>query len=140
MTIATKALEGAVLFQDDFNGDTLDLTKWSVNIRPIGGPLGRTQTFFEPELSDGIARFRFDTYNPESPGALFRGSEILTLNEFRLVDALVFEARLRFNTPFPEGLVAAFFTFGRDDVTLGFDEIDVEILGNLIDDINRLPK
>jgi len=132
-----------ILFQDDFNGTSLDTTEWFERPRPVNAPIGRTQTGSSPVIADGIARLQFDTYNPNAPGRLFSGTELLSLTKYSLdtpgIQGLEFETRMRIGTPLPNGLVVGFFTFGRDGFTSagdggtgGFDEIDIEIVSNLI--------
>ena len=134
-----------VLFQDDFNGTSLNTAEWFERPRPVSNPLGRTQTGSSPIIDGGVARLQFDTYNPNAPGMLFSGTEILSLTKYSLdapgVQGLEFETSMRVDPSLPNGLVAAFFTFGRDGFTSagdggvgGFDEIDFEILSNLINE------
>lgn len=133
-----------VLFQDDFDGSSLD-SEWFMRPRPVSNPLGRTQTGSSPIIAGGMARLQFDTYNADAPGTLFRGTEILTLEKYSLdtagIQGLEFKTSMRVDPSLPNGLIAGFFTFGRDGFNRsgdggvgGFDEIDIEILSNLINE------
>ena len=143
LLLPTTAL-AQVLFQDDFDGSSLD-SEWFTKPRPVTSPLGRTQTGPSPIIAGGIARLQFDTYNADAPGTLFLGTEILTLEKYSLdadgVQGLEFETSMRIDPSLPNGLVVGFFTFGRDGFNRtgdggvgGFDEIDIEILSNLINE------
>ena len=72
------AAHAAVLFQDDFSGSTLDGSKWSLGT----WTLGRTGLGNAPVVAGGIASLQFDTYNPDSPGTQFRGTEIYSNQSF----------------------------------------------------------
>lgn len=132
-TQPATAAAPAVLFREDFNGSSLDTAKWTVGT----WMLGRTQLGNVPELSAGIARLKFDTFNPASPARSFRGTEIGTKAEFEVGSGIEFEARVRVNA-LPSGLVTSFFTYVfRTAGTMTFsDEIDFEFLST---QINRSP-
>ena len=136
VAVVPNDILGAILFEDHFDGSPLN-GEWSVSERAASTPLGRTQTDFIPEVTNGTARFRFDTYNHHAPGALFRGTEIATRTKFAVSDGLTVQTRLRIDTPLPGGLVFGFFLFGRHGYdeqgggTGTFDEIDFEVLSNL---------
>ena len=129
LILSPDTLLGAViLFEDHFDQPVLN-TEWSVNQQSVNSPLGLTQTYFSPEITnEGTARFRFDTYNPDAPGALFRGTEIATQTQFAVGDGLTFEVRWRASTPLPEGLVLGFSTFGQGN---GVDRIDFDVLSKV---------
>lgn len=116
-----------VLFRDDFNGSALDTRRWMVGT----WNLGRTRFGHTPAVSGGLARLRVDTYNPAAPGQLFKGTEILTRQNFPLGQngqGLEYTARLRM-VPMPGGFVGAFYAYNTDARGLS-DEIDFELLSN----------
>ena len=129
LTMFTGIISSAgILFQDDFNGNTLDNSKWDTGVNTIG----RTQFGSTPIISNGVATLTFDTHNPDNPGDTFKGTEIKTRTEFNRNTGVDLEARLRVNQQISNGLVAAFFTFGFDDTAKVSDEIDFEFLSNWI--------
>jgi beta-glucanase (GH16 family) len=114
----------ADLLRDDFNGASLDFGNWSTGT----WQLGRTQLGFTPAVTGGMAQLRHDTYNPANPGGTFKGTEILSNQNFSRGSGLEYEARVRTNAV-PSGLVTSFFTYN----TVGgspplADEIDWEFL------------
>ena len=128
VTLAGTA-SGEVLFRDDFNGTGLDTTKWALGT----WTLGRTDLGNAPVVSGGIARLRFDTFNPADPGGSFLGTEILSRAVFDRGQGIEFEARVRVN-PLPNGLVTSFFTYvWRQSSGITYsDEIDFEFLSKQI--------
>jgi hypothetical protein len=130
LSAITGAVHAGEIFRDDFNGSTLDSTKWSIGT----WWLGRTQLGFTPTVSGGIAQLRLDKYNPSNPGGSFKGSEIWTKSQFsRGTNGLELEARVRVNA-LPDGLVTSFFTYAARTVgsnTLA-DEIDFEHISKAV--------
>src|SRR5436309_8629643 len=94
------AVRAADLLRDDFDAASLNTTNWSIGT----WQLGRTQLGFTPALTGGMARLREDTYNPSNPGGTFKGTEILSNQNFTRGSGLEYEARVRVN-PLPSGLV-----------------------------------
>lgn len=123
-----SAIDGDVLFHDDFSGSSLDRCKWDVGTNTIG----RTQLGQSPDLAAGIATLKFNTYNSANAGNTFLGTEIKTICKFNRGTGLEFEADIRVPEPIANGLVVAFFSFGFDDNTDLTDEIDFELLTNWI--------
>lgn len=126
------AADVSVLLRDDFDGTALDLSKWSLPSGP-GSFVGRTQfrpPGMEPEVAGGVARLRFDTFNPSAlvPGDSFFGTEIGTNQAFDRGTGLSFAARVRVVGPVPSGLVSSLFSFVTDGTVR--DEIDFELLSN----------
>jgi hypothetical protein len=126
----------AVVFSDDFNGASLDTTKWKLPTGP-GSFLGRTQLRppgQEPGVANGIVRLRLDTHNPSArvPGDSFFGTEIMTRQLFSRGTGLAFVARGRVvnlvDIPTPCGLVASVFTYKTDERVR--DEMTFEMLTN----------
>ena len=110
--------------RDDFSGSSLNTSVWDIGT----WWLGRTQLGFTPQVTNGMARLRLDTFNPSMPGSSFRGSEIWTRTQYtRGTDGLEMEARVRVNN-IPSGLVTSFFTYGaRTNFNPPLaDEIDFE--------------
>lgn len=103
-----------VLFREDFDGTTLDRTRWSV----ATWKLGQTRFGNTPLIADGVARLTFDTEG-------LKGTEIDTKTSFTLGTGLEFETRMKLN-PLPSGLVCAAFTYQAKNGSS--DEIDFEIL------------
>ncbi len=118
-----------VLFREDFNGTTLDPTKWSLGT----WLLGRTQLGNSPVVTAGMARLKFDTFNPANPGGSFLGTEIGTKAAFSCGTGIELEARVRVNS-LPSGLVTSFFTYvWRETGGIRYsDEIDFEFLSKQI--------
>jgi hypothetical protein len=123
-----------VLLRDDFDGSSLDTSKWFV---PTGDGtfFGRTQ--IRPPsvpltVADGAIRLQLDTHNPSAlvPGDSFFGSEIDTLETFAVESGLSFFARVRFVDGVPGGLVSSLFSFVFLPAIPGHDEIDFELLSN----------
>src|SRR5206468_12394845 len=118
----------ADLLRDDFNGASLDFSNWSTGT----WQLGRTQLGFTPAVTGGIVQLRHDTYNPSNPGGTFKGTEILSNQNFTRGSGLEYEARVRSNAV-PSGLVTSFFTYntvaGSPPLA---DEIDWEFLSKEI--------
>ena len=88
------------LFYDDFNGTSLDLTKWEA-LTGAGSFLGRTQMRpTPPTLFNGVVRLRLDTYNPSAitPGDSFFGTDILTRQIFDRSKGLILEEVLGIRT------------------------------------------
>ena len=114
----------ADLLRDDFNGPSLDFGNWSTGT----WQLGRTQLGFTPAVTGGMVQLRHDTYNPANPGGTFKGTEILSNQNFTRGSGLEYEARVRTNAV-PSGLVSSFFTYntvaGSPPLA---DEIDWEFL------------
>jgi len=125
---------GQVLLHDEFDGSSLDTTRWFV---PTGDGtfLGRTQIRPPSEaltVSGGVIRLRLDTHNPTAlvPGDSFWGSEIDSVDSFSVEDGLSFWARVRLVAPVPGGLVGSLFSFVFLPGIPGRDEIDFELLTN----------
>ncbi len=123
-----------VLLRDDFDGSSLDTSKWFV---PTGDGtfFGRTQ--IRPPsvpltVADGVIRLQLDTYNPSAqvPGDSFFGSEIDTLESYAVESGLSFFARVRIVGGAPGGLVGSLFSFVFLPGIPGHDEIDFELLSN----------
>ena len=123
-----------LLFHDGFDEVSLDTDKWIVR---DNFTLARSEFRSDaPQLINGVARLRFDTFNPNAPGVTMLGAEILTRDDYSNTHGLSVEARIRVVDPIGRGLVAGFFGYVNDDPVLGvdqFDEIDVELLTNKID-------
>lgn len=126
VTVGQRAAGQQVLFFDDFSGSSLDMNLWKLPDPGPGSFLGRTQLRLSevPQLVNGVARLRLDTYNG---GSSFLGSEIMTRQIFERGGGLAFEARTRLVDP-PPGLVGSVFTYQYNAPVR--DEIDVELLSN----------
>jgi hypothetical protein len=125
-----RSAPAQVLFHDDFNGTSLDTTKWD---QPVGDAsyYGRTQQRppgDPPSVSGGVVHLELDTYNPTSqtPGDSFYGTEIFTKQTF--ARGLAFEARVRYAAPLVRGLDVGMFAYQLNGAVR--DEIDVELLSN----------
>src|SRR5262245_14432808 len=125
---------GGVLFEDSFDGPTLDQTKWGVGTWQLGRTqLGQKPTF-RSESGVTFARLPLSTYAPRSHGSLLLGTELFSKISFALPtdvsQGLQFEARVRLWSD-TAGLVASFFTWGAKTSPAGLvltDEIDFEDL------------
>lgn len=128
--VAVARSDGQEILRDDFNGSTLNTSTWQVMTHQVG----RSRFGNVPVVSSGFARLRHDTYNPQAPGGLFRGTELAS-NAFlsRGTVGIEMEARVRTNA-MPNGLVTSFFTYNyRVEGGTGFsDEADFEVLTNRV--------
>src|SRR5215813_6175353 len=90
---------GGVLFEDSFDGPTLDETKWGVGTWQLGRTqLGQEPTFYtEPTTGVTFARLPLSTYIFGS-GTLALGTELFSKTSFALPrsssQGLQFEARV----------------------------------------------
>ena len=134
LVFSSSDLSAAVTFWDDFDGNTLDLTRWSYQERDW--PIGQTWFRGAPTISDGIATFEHHTYNPFDPGNSCLGQEIYSNTAFVRGPGLQVEARVRIRSAIPNGLVASFFGYMDKAMPYGnpvwSDEIDFEFLSNQI--------
>ena len=131
LTAMTSSASAQVLLRDDFGGASLDEAKWTVGT----WKLGRTQLGPKPTVAGGMARLKFETFDPRHAGQSFVGTELDSKQLFALGPGqghgVEFEARVRVNRSAP-GLVASIFTYKARDIggqNLS-DEIDFEFLSN----------
>ncbi len=125
---------GNQLLFDDFNSGTLNSGVWSRYTRDFA-PLQRTRWGSNStNLNEGgtsFTRLTLDSYNPDSPGQLFLGTEIFTKTSYMVGNGLEAEARLRAPN-LPSGLIFAFFLINNrfdgpiSDANYRKDEIDFE--------------
>ncbi len=123
-----------VLFSDEFAGN-FDTSKWGLYTPPQ--QLQRALFGAEPidmtENGTTFTRLTLDSYNPDAPGQLFRGTEFYSYQSFAVGQGLEAEARLR-APGLPSGLVFAFFLINDryegspSPQTYRKDEIDYEFL------------
>ena len=130
----TSPGSASVTFWDDFNGDSLDQTKWDYQDR--NWPIGQTWFRGAPTISGGIATFEHHTYNPFDSGNSCLSQEIYSHNAFHRGPGLEIEARVRMRSPIASGLVASVFGYMDKAMPYGnpvwSDEIDFEFLSNQI--------
>ena len=146
----TNPPSGGPLLFDDFNSAALDSAVW--NRYRFPQQLQRTgfgnNGINLNENGTSFTRLTLDSYNPDAPGQLFRGTEIITKNSYRVGNGLEAEARVRAPN-LPSGLIGAFFLISDRYVSGGGslesryrkDEIDFEIITKQQDDFggrNRL--
>ena len=127
---------GSQLLFDDFSSGTLDPSVWD-HYTKDQFPLQRTgwggNGINLTEGGTSLTRLTLDSYNPDAPGKLFRGTEIYTRNSYLVGNGLEAEARLR-GPNLPSGLVFAFFLINNrfvgtpSEATYRKDEIDFEFL------------
>ena len=125
----------AVLFSDDFDAPNFDTATYGLYTNEQ--QLQRTQFGAAPtnqsEAGTTFTRLKLDSYNPDAPGQLFRGTELYTYRSFAVGQGLEAEARLR-APGLPPGLILAFFLindrYEGAPVAQNYrkDEIDFEIL------------
>src|SRR5262249_58978304 len=73
-----------VVFEDSFQGPTLDTTKWGVGTWQLGRTqLGQAPTF-HTEQGVTFARLPLSTYAPQAPGVLLWGTELFSKTSFAL--------------------------------------------------------
>ena len=116
-----------VLFQDNFDGTSIDPHTWAV----ARWNLGRTNFGLAPTVVDGVATLHLDTYAPTAPLG-FMGTEIWSLQQFNIGNGLEMSARVRTNA-LPDGIVSSFFADNfRSTPGGGIDnnEIDFEALSS----------
>lgn len=127
MSLAARRASGqTVLFRDDFNGSSLNRSNWMVGT----WDLGRTVFGNVPAVSGGVATLKIDTYNPQRPGSMFKGTEILTKRNFSRGAGIEYEARLRLRG-MPDGFISAFYTF-QNNSNGTLDEMDFEFLSKWV--------
>lgn len=135
LAVALPAVAGdEVLLRDDFDGPSLDTSKWFVPIGPESF-FGRTQIRPPSQalaVENGVIRLQLDTHNPDAlvSGDSFWGSEIDTIDAYEVASGLSFSARVRFASGVPGGLVGSLFSFVFLPAIPGHDEIDFELLSN----------
>ena len=146
---------GGQLLFDDFDAATLNSAVWDRYKNPqqlqrtLFGNNGQNLS----ENGTNFTRLTLDSYNPEAPGRLFRGTEIYTKTSYRVGNGLEAEARLRGVNPngenLPSGLIFAFFLIsdryvdgpGSFESRYRKNEIDFEFLTKQQEDFggrNRL--
>lgn len=137
-TVQDRTLQWTEVFRDDFDGSTLDMTKWKYpqwqfgNSKMMIADNGNTS----PVLSSGVASFKLETYNSEAVGYL-RGSFIHTVPEWTVGDGVEFECVCRNRTGTVKGVVNAFWldNWSRQNdpaINEPNHEIDVEMLMNFV--------
>ena len=134
-TPAPTASGQGVLFSDDFSSPNFDFGKWG----RLTGDAQLQRTLFggtptnRSENGTTFTRITLDSYNPDAPGQLFRGTDIYSFNSFAVGNGLEVEARLR-GPNLPPGVLFAFFLIGDryegapSRETYRKDEIDFEFL------------
>jgi len=131
----TAHAQNPTIFDDEFNGTSLDLSQWSV-YKP-GYFVERTEFGLAPAIrtdSDGTSYLRIplNTYDSDTAnsGTDLQGCEVQSLHNFNVGAGLEYEARIRSNN-LPPGLVLGFFPYGGEGVwtsTYKQTEIDYELL------------
>jgi hypothetical protein len=127
-------LSAAGTFWDDFDGSSLDLTKWGYQDR--NWPIGQTWFMGVPTIFGGIATFEHHTYNQYDPGNSCLGQEIYTHTAFSPGPGFGIEVRVRLRPPISSGLVSSVFGYTDktmpDGAPVWSDEIDFEFLSNQV--------
>ena len=128
---------GGQLLFDDFSSAALNSSVWDRYKFPQ--KLQRTgfgnNGINLNENGTSFTRLTLDSYNADAPGDLFRGTEIITKNSYRVGNGLEAEARVRAPN-LPSGLIAAFFLISDRYISGGGslesryrkDEIDFEFI------------
>jgi beta-glucanase (GH16 family) len=122
------------LFNDTFNGP-LSNAKWDYNhwkAKDNPSFYGRTQVRQSlPDAGDGVARLKFDTYNPrDEDHKTYLGAEMITRKSFgpaKKGAGIAFEVKAKFEDV-PKGLVGGIFPFSGNAAS--HNEIDWELLSN----------
>ncbi|MCI5158457.1 MAG: glycosyl hydrolase family protein [Candidatus Electrothrix sp. AUS1_2] len=120
-----------ILFYDDFNTETVDRDKWSMNF--WDGQLGRTtfRTLPFPEITNGNAVVTVESYNPEEglAGNYFYGADLKSLKLIPLKNGCTsIKIRAKMDTVMP-GIVGGIFLFAfRPGSNILHDEIDFEFV------------
>ena len=141
---------GGQLLFDDFNSSTLNSAVWDryKNPQQLQRTLFGNNGTNLSENGTSFTRLTLDSYNPDAPGRLFRGTEIFTKNSYLVGNGLEAEARLR-GPNLPSGLIFAFFLIndryidgsGSFESRYRKNEIDFEFLTKQQEDFggrNRL--
>ena len=135
------------LFSDEFDGVSLDGSKWHLPAwTPDGATfLGRTQLRVSqtvplplPTVANGVVRLALSTYNPTAPvpGDSFYGSEIISNPAFSIGNGIVIEVRARLVSPIPGGIVGGIFGYNAPTTAGGpHDEVDFEFLSNRLNQV-----
>lgn len=144
LAIAVSA-NAELLFEDQFTGDTLDLSKWDFHVVFLDPTQTRDSAHADALAFTGeTVKLPLETYNPTAivPGDSFYGTDIVSTMRFDRGEGLVLTARMRMvddgQNPLVRGIVGAFFLFETDPVVPGvWDEIDFEQLSNDIDGVKN---
>ena len=141
---------GGQLLFDDFSSATLNPSVWDRynNQQQLQRTLFGNNGTNLNENGTSFTRLTLDSYNPDAPGRLFRGTEIFTKKSYSVGNGLEAEARLRAPN-LPSGLIFAFFLIsdryvagsGSFESRYRKDEIDFEFLTKQQEDFggrNRL--
>jgi len=127
-----------ILFEDDFEGDSLDLGKWDV-VCTDEYRLGVTYFCLTPSVSDGKAILKHQTWNPnpysDDPGFHALGTEIRSELYFlpSAGEPIELEATVRVGD-LADGQVTSFFAYMQKMMGSAYwnDEVDFEFLSNQI--------
>ena len=126
----------ALVFEDDFNGETLDRTKWNVELHDPGWVNEELQAYVDAEdvlsLRDGCLHIRPTRLALGDGSVFYRSGRISTQGKHEFTYG-IFEARLK--VPRGKGFLPAFWLMTGDEERWGqwpvCGEIDIcEVLGH----------
>ncbi len=144
LAIAVSA-NAQLLFEDEFSGDALDISKWKFHPVYLNPTQTRDCAHADAlEFTGDTVKLPLETYNPTAnvPGDSFYGTDIRSKLRFDRGNGLVLKTRMRIvddgQNPLAQGIVGGFFLFETDPVVPGVvDEIDFEHLSNDIDSLKN---
>ena len=114
-TTAAPQKEWELFWSDEFDGDSLDMTKWNIE-RGTNGPVVKKAENVKVEDGDCVITLRRD--NP-ADGYEYSSSYVTTANKFSFCfGRLEFRAKL----PVGQGVWPALWTLGDNYLTIGNDE------------------
>jgi beta-glucanase (GH16 family) len=132
-----------ILFEDHFDGTSLDTSKWDSESPCVEGyQMGVAYPCLTPSVSDGIATFKHETWNPDSEhperqGVSTQGTEIRTWMHFLPTGNQVVEFKARAKIgELSDGQVTSFFSYMHEwndaHGKYSNDEVDFEFLSKQI--------
>jgi len=110
---SARAQSATTLFFDDFSAGKLDTARWNWerdDVRLSRTQYGGTPTFGRDANGTTWMRVALQTYNPDFPGDVAKGTELFTREKWNLNAGVEYEARMRFPVGTP-GWVGGFFSY-----------------------------
>lgn len=128
LQFCSSASAEQLLFYDDFNDSSLDISVWQNGSWNLGSRTDVSNIVkLNTEQGVSFVSLILDTYHPNFPGEKLWGSELWSLTEYDVNQGVEFSTRVRARDV-DSGMICSFFTFKANAQTQ--DEIDIEILTN----------